>query len=72
MGELSKTLRKGRIFAFSGVVGTYLESIMKRKKEEIDLPVAHSVIHFLNFLLIDDFALCQLTFLYDDPQSMCL
>ena len=50
----------------------FVKNKNKIKRKESDVPVAHLILHFCNFLLIDDITLCQLIFLYDDPQLLCL
>ena len=69
-GTVIENITKRRIFAFSWG-GRHLELFCNEKKRRNDVPVSHAIIHFC-FLLIDDITLFQLTFLYDNPQSLCL
>jgi len=64
--------KKGMNLRHRGVVGPWSQFCKKKRRKENDVSVAHLIFHFCNFLLIDDITLCQLIFLYDDPQLLCL
>ena len=64
--------KKGMNLRLSGVVGPWSQFCKKKERKENDVSVAHLIFHFCNFLLIDDIALCQLSFLYDNSQFLCL